>query len=298
MVRPKIDTKSKILSISHNDLDGVVCQIILGQVYKNIHYINASFYKIDSILKEIHFDEYDYVFLTDIHPDEQENLYLSDKIIMIDHHKSAKNMHNPSKFHYVLTDYCASVYVKNFIKSLYKIKLTHLDQLVYLTNDYDMYYLKNPKSKLLYDLMFNFYKPHKFRNEFFNGRTKFNINEIEWLKKRRKEYEKRWNNLDVYELNSIKGCIIEQSDFMNEIADRLINEECYRVVLIRNPFTQRVSIRHNIDNFDAGKFLKDRGWGGGHERAAGMFLDGEEDFLSKINIIEKYIANNFDLVRI
>ncbi len=57
MVRPKIDTKSKILSISHNDLDGVVCQIILGQVYKNIHYINASFYKIDSILKEIHFDE-------------------------------------------------------------------------------------------------------------------------------------------------------------------------------------------------------------------------------------------------
>ena len=61
MIKPKIDRNSKILSISHADGDGVACQIILGQVFKNIKYLNTAFYKVDKILESVMFDDYDYV---------------------------------------------------------------------------------------------------------------------------------------------------------------------------------------------------------------------------------------------
>jgi len=295
MNKPKININDRICSISHNDMDGVVCQIILGQVFKNIKYINTSFYKIDDILSRLNFADYDHVILTDMHPENKKNLYLSTKIIMIDHHHSAIDMHDPEKFHYVLTEQCAAIHTKKFIESLYHIKLSNLDNLVYLTNDYDMYYLNNGKSKLMFDLMFNYYKPHMFRKEFFTGRTRFTFDEIKWLKTRRTQYNKIWNDIDVYEFDSFRGCVIYQSDFMNEIADRLINEEGYRAIIIRNPRTGRVSIRHNIEEFHAGDFLKNKGWGGGHKRAAGLFVDDENDFESKTKTIEKYIVNTFDV---
>ncbi len=295
MIKPKIDRNSKILSISHADGDGVACQIILGQVFKNIKYLNTAFYKVDKILESVMFDDYDYVFLTDLHPEKKENMTLSPKIIMIDHHESAKHLHKPEEFHYVLTDHCAAYHVKRFIESLYGIKLTFLNNFIYLTNDYDMYTLKNNKSKLMYDLCCNYYKPIKFREKFFDGRTRFNSEEIAWLRKRREQYNDEWNNLNVYDMESIKGCIIEQSDFMNEIANNLILKENYRIVFVINPNTRRISIRHNIENFDAGNYLKEKGWGGGHKVAAGFFCDEQEDIEKRINIIEKHLLKNFSL---
>lgn len=293
MKKPNIPIDSRILSISHLDQDGVVCQIILGQVFKNIKYLNVSFYKIDQVLNGVDFSQYDYVFVTDLHPEDKNVLNISDKIILIDHHQSAIEMHDPDNFHYVVTKCCASVSVMRFIERLYNVKLDHLDQLVHLTNDYDLYTLNNGKSRLFYDLMFNYYKAHKFRSEFFNGRTRFSSKELAWLKMRRDEFNNIYNNLDVMEFDKVSGCIVEASDFMNEIADKLMKEEDYSFVIIRNSNTQRVSIRHSIEGFDAGSYLKEKEWGGGHPNAAGFFTENVDDFENKVKILEKYIYKNF-----
>lgn len=289
----KIQLDDKILSISHNDMDGAVCQIILGHVYKNIKYIHTSFYKIDDILLSLDYDLYDWVILTDIHPDKEENLNLSDKIILIDHHKSAQEYHDMSKNHFVISDknVCAAVLTKMFVEKMYGIKLDDLKSLVYLTNDYDVWNLKNSKSKLMNDVMFYLYRPVKFREQFFNGRTKFTKDEIIWLKKRRKIFKELYDNIEIFEFSKINGCIVESREFINEICHKLMEEEGYNIVFVRNPSNQRVSVRHNLDEnvLDAGGILKAHGWGGGHAQSAGMFTTDGPDFKMKVVKIEEEI---------
>jgi len=286
----KIPLDSKILNISHNDLDGCVAQIVLGHVYDNITFINASFYKIDEILQSLDYDKYDYVILTDIHPDDQRNMYLSDKIILLDHHESAKEYTDPAKMHYVVVGICGAKLTLRFVEKMYDMKLEHLHELVEITNDYDMWILNHPKSKQMNDLMFYKYRPDKFRQNFFDGRTTFTEEEEEWLEQRAIKFDKLYNGLSVFEFDKLNGCIAQSREFINEICDKLMNEESYNIVVIRNPSNGRVSVRHRIEGLNAGEILKVHGWGGGHALAAGFFSTDMNDFQDKIKILEEEIA--------
>jgi oligoribonuclease NrnB/cAMP/cGMP phosphodiesterase (DHH superfamily) len=289
----KILKNSNILSISHNDLDGAVSQIVLGHVYYNIKFIHTSFYKIDSILESLDYNKYDYVFLTDIHPDKKDNLYLSDKIILLDHHESAIDYNNPSKMHFVINGQCGSLLTKKFVENMYNIKLNHLDNLVKLTNDYDMWILDYPESKQLNDVMFYLYRPAKFIEKFFDGRTTFTQDELNWLDGREIKFENIYENLKIFEFDKIEGCVAESREFINEISHRLMEEEDYKIVFIRNPSNQRVSVRHKIEELDIGNILKNHGWGGGHAKAAGFFSNDINDFKYKIQILEEEISVDF-----
>jgi oligoribonuclease NrnB/cAMP/cGMP phosphodiesterase (DHH superfamily) len=295
----KIPTDSKILSISHNDFDGAVCQILLGNVYKNITYLPVSFYRVDSIIKNLNFDEYDYVFLTDVHPEDEDLLNISEKMILIDHHNSAINAHCPEKNHYVISkpDKCASFLVKKFLETMYDVQLTHLNNIVYLVNDYDCWLLKNPKSKHMNDLMFVLYRPTEFVKNFMDGRTRFTEKELTWLKTRKHLFNKIYNELEVTELEKVSGCVIFTEDFVNELADRLLHQQGYKIVFIINMSSMRVSVRHQIDELDMGKILKEKGWGGGHAVSAGFFLDKnlgyEKDFNNKIGILQEIISSGY-----
>jgi len=286
----KIPLDAKIFSISHNDLDGTVAQIVLGHVYDNITFLNTSFYKIDSILESLEYDKYDYVILTDIHPDLQQNLYLSDKIILLDHHESAEEYTDPSKMHYVIPGICGAKLTLRFVEKMYDIKLDHLRDLVEMTNDYDMWILNDPKSKQMNDVMFYLYRPNKFRDKFFDGRTTFTEEEEAWLEERAIKFEKIYNNLTAFEFDKLNGCIAQSREFINEICDRLMNEEGYNIIFVRNPSTERVSVRHRIEGLNAGEILKTHGWGGGHAESAGFFTTDLNDFKMKVKVLEDEIA--------
>jgi len=285
-----ISKNSKILSVSHNDWDGVFSQIILGNVYPNIIYLNTSFYKIDSVIESIEYDKYDFVFLTDINPTNISLLNISDKIILLDHHESAIQANDPSKMHYVSDSQCAAKLTLKFVEKYYGIKLTHLHEHCEMVNDYDLWILKNPKSKQLNDLMFYKYRPKKFRDLFFDGHTSFTEDEQQWLIEREKEFEKRYQDLKVFDCNKINGCIFESDQFINEICDKLMKEEKYEIVFCRNPVHGRVSIRHTIEGLNMGEMLKNKGWGGGHPLSCGMFVDDLNDFKIKIDILEEEIT--------
>ena len=285
----QIPLDSKILSVSHNDLDGAVSQIVLGNVYKNITYINQSFYKIDSCLESINYDQYDYVILTDIAPSTDKLLDISDKIVLLDHHGSASTYANGKKNRFVVEGICGAKLTKRFVEKMYDIKLTHLDDLVFLTNDYDLWIHEDSRSKQINDLMFYKYRPRKFREGFMDGRTTFTDEEKEYLEERRLKFEEIYQALNVFEFDKIKGCIVQEREFINEIAERLMDEEDYRFIVIRNPSHGRVSIRHNLDDVDVGEILKELQWGGGHAQSAGMFSDSTKEFKERINIIEQKV---------
>jgi oligoribonuclease NrnB/cAMP/cGMP phosphodiesterase (DHH superfamily) len=286
----KIPVDSKILNISHNDIDGSVCSIILAHVFKNIKIVDMSFYRIDEALESLKFKDYDYVILTDIHPKKLSSLELSDNIILIDHHKSAEEYHNPAKNRFVIVNKgCATILVKHWVEKIYKVNLNSLKNLIYLTNDYDTWQIKNPKSKMMADLQFHLYRPKKFIEEFFNGRTKLTTNELIWLKDRKESFKKLCENLEIYDLDKIKGCYVEATDFINEVADALIKRKGYDLVFVRNPNSNKVSVRHNIKNLDVGKILKDLDLGGGHADAAG-FKAFQNEVQDKIILIENKIV--------
>lgn len=288
-----IPRDSKILNIVHCDLDGSVSALILSHVFENIKILDTSFYKIDSILESVDFNKYDFVFLTDISPSIKENLYLSDNIILLDHHESAKEYNNPNKMHYVVSGKCAAYLTKKFVEKYYGLNLQHLDDIVRLTNDYDLWELKYPESKRLNDVMFYLYRPKKFREKFFDGRTTFTEKENIWLEERDKEFEKLYDSLDLFEFDKINGCIVESKEFINEICDRLMKREGYDIVFCRNPYHGRVSIRHRIEGLNIGEILKIHNWGGGHFQSAGMFCDDILDFKNKVNILEEELSKDF-----
>jgi len=290
----QIPRDSKVLSISHNDLDGAASQIVLGHIFEDITYLNTSFYKIDSVLESVDYDKYDFVFVTDINPERKENLDLSEKIILIDHHGSAIDAHNPSKMHFVMPGKCAALRTKTFVEKYYGVTLDHLDDLIRLTNDYDMWELKDPKSKQLNDVMFYLYRPKKFRDQFFDGRTTFTEKETEWLEERERTFARLYDELTIFEFDKINGVAAESKEFINEICDKLMKEEGYNIVFIRNPWHGRVSIRHNLpeEELDMGTILKEKGWGGGHCQSCGMFCDDMDDYQMKIEALEELISKS------
>lgn len=293
----KIPIDAKILSVSHNDLDGVGCQIVLGNVYKNITYTNSAFYNIDQNLKSINYNNYDYVYITDIHPDDGLCLDLSEKIILIDHHPS--EFHLPEKNRWVIAnkDKCATSLVKHFVEKIHNIKLKNLDDFVDHVNDYDMWKLNYEKSKMLNDLMFYYYRPSNFRKNFMSGRLEFTTEENDFLKTLHEKFLKTYEELQIYDLDTINGCIVFEYDFINEIADKLLYEENYNIVIIKHPKKGRVSIRGSRDDVDIGKILDNFGWGGGHPKSAGMFVKTNNELEMKVKKIEDEIYKNCKGIR-
>jgi oligoribonuclease NrnB/cAMP/cGMP phosphodiesterase (DHH superfamily) len=288
-----ISKDSKVCIATHVDLDGSMCALILSKVFHDITIFDTSFYKVDSLLENLDYDKYDFVFLTDIHPDKKSNLYLSDKIILLDHHESAMEMNDPSKMHYIVPGKCAAHLVKKFAEKYFHIDLSYLDDIVRLCNDYDMWELKYPESKSLNDIMFYLYRPKKFREKFNDGRTTFTEDELTWLKMREKKFQKLYKELQVFEFDKINGCVVESREFINEICDKLMKEDGYNIVFCRNPSHGRVSVRHNIEGLDMGGMLKKHGIGGGHFFACGMFVNDIDDFKVKINMLENEISVDF-----
>jgi hypothetical protein len=99
-----------------------------------------------------------------------------------------------------------------------------------------------------------------------------------------------YDNLEVFEYDLIKGCVCISEQFPNDVADRLLNVDGYRVVIVRNPAKGRSSLRHNVPGFDAGELLSRLAYGGGHPYAAGFFERDEQMFRKKASAIEEEIV--------
>lgn len=287
----KLTQNSKILNLTHDDLDGITCSIILGNVFKskNIDYHYCSYYNIDSILKNINYDNYDFIFMTDITPNVKSLDGLPDKIILIDHHDSAINLNDPKNYKFINTKYCASKLVKFFCEKYFDINLSYLNKLVYYTNDYDMWIHESKNSMQLNYLVY-YYWQEKFRKRFFDGNMKLTNDEKQYLLDRNKEYKKKYKELNVYNFERGNSCFISSKDFINEFCHDLMNEKGYDFVFCRNEKNNSISIRTIREDFHIGNCLKDLGLGGGHKMAAG-FVCKLDNLYDNIEIILDKIEN-------
>jgi len=293
----KIPLNAKIMSISHNDLDGVGAQILLGGVFKNIEYINSSYHSIDKDLMNLDPNDYDYIFITDISPSMEEILDRFDNAILIDHHQTAKYLNNPKKHRFVNTKYSGTYLTNHFLSKMYgDEKVERFSKLVKLINDYDMWILKYKGSKALNDL-FSLYNDEKFRERFRHGKLKLTVTEKDYLNNIQKKFDKIYDELIIEEFETINACWFESDIFVNEISHKLMTEEGYQCVMFNTLKNFKVSIRSIMDDFNFGLFLKERNLGGGHAKAAGIDVSSQEEMNSIVDLLEKELYETIPSIR-
>lgn len=290
-----LNHSSKILSITHaHCLDGSCAQIVIENVFRNVFSIDCKYDEIDKELEyffqpEI-YKNYDFIFLTDISPKDLSLLKNKNKVILLDHHNTALLHHNVNENKYVIPEKeSGSSLTKRFCEAYFKKELKHLNDLIYLSKDYDLWTKKNPKSTFLNELHFYYFSDH-FKKRFFDGNTRFTEEEISYLRRRKQDFKNTFGSLDIYELHKIKGAYVEAEKFLNEIAEKLLNDG-YNIVFVRNqsPYKNSISVRCKKGFVDIGSILKELGYGGGHPEAGGFV---EPDFMKmkeKIETIEKRI---------
>jgi len=282
---------NKILNISHYDFDGVSCAIVLSNYFKNITCECCSFVNIDKTIQKINFNEYDAVIITDCTPKDV-SLLKHDKIIVLDHHPAFEEIPNENAF--IVTDNCAAVLVKNFVETTFNVDLSYLDNLLKYTNDYDLWIHKHKKSKLINELFWR-YGYFGFKGRFQSGNVRFTLDEINFLRSKKKEFIEVYNNLEIFDFDKINACFIVGSAFLNDIAERLLYVDNYEMILIQNPKNKHISLRIKDDVANVGEMLANLRIGGGHPKAGGIDVlyqnlnEMKNDFIR----IENYVLEHF-----
>ena len=310
MLKTEIDLKnikkvlskdSNVLNITHNDMDGIGCNIVLSNCINKIEHRKASYPTIDNMLRSLNFDEYDCVIISDIAPEKLDLIKdltkeQAAKVILLDHHPTALRHHNPSENNFVYEGKSATHLVKDFCELVFGYDLGYLEDLVYLINDYDMWEHNDPRSKEL-NMLYYFYWDAKFRTRFFDGQLEFNEDEVKFFKKREHAFNELYNALEVFDLESINGCLISCDEFVNDVCEKLLFEEGYQIIFARNPNSKNVSVRSAIEGCNIGELLKGLEIGGGHPSAGGMHAPDIAKFQTNLKLIEKTIFQKHENAR-
>jgi oligoribonuclease NrnB/cAMP/cGMP phosphodiesterase (DHH superfamily) len=290
----KISRKSKVLNITHCDMDGCGCSILLGAIYEDLTVIQASYNNIDTYLYNTDESEYDYIFVTDIYPVVSEVLDKFTNLILIDHHQSAVN--NLEKRHYVNKKYCATYLTHHFLTKMYGDKqMSKFTKFVNLVNDYDMWILKS-KGKLLNDL-YGYYNFDSFLKRFYDGDITLKDNEKKYLKNVQLKFDDMYENLEIVEFEKINACFFMCDVFVNELSHKLQTHDGYNIVFYNTTKNYKISMRSNINDFNVGLYLKDNNLGGGHVHAGGINTSTEQDMNNAIDFIENDLYNKLPLIR-
>lgn len=288
--RKLLNRNNKVLNIHHKDLDGAASSIVVKNVYDDVEFRELRYGEVNNYLKTINFDKYDVVLLTDISPESIEAFDISDKIFLLDHHDTALEYHDPSKNRIVLNGKCAALLVKDFFENLFNIDLSHLNDFVNIVNDYDMWYLQDPRSWGMNELYFKYWDTN-FRVRFSTGNTYYTNHEVDFIKKRRKELEETYNNLDRYDFEDIKGTLIIANMFVNDLCHKLMSDRGYKLVCSYNPKSKNISVRSVEPNIHVGEMLRElfSNGAGGHKNSGAFKINDYSEINDKLDIIENYL---------
>lgn len=277
------DKNLKVLNITHFDMDGACCHIILKNYYKSVTALPITYQSEKTLFakatEEINKEHYDLIICTDFYPEiaYKDLSTLKVPMIVLDHHESAKKFHN-GKTIVINTQNSASKLVFDLYNKL--SDLSHLEDLVNIVDDFDMYKKKDVRSpefnKIFWEMNFKW-----FVRRFIKGNTKLTEEEILFLKESMKAVDKIYNNIEITTLPH-KGVFFILDYYQYEITERL-KKDGYKWFIILNK--NNLSIRSN--DVDLLPIINRVGRGGGHKNAVGIALNWQEDPKFLVNKIIK-----------
>ncbi|MDY6820721.1 MAG: DHHA1 domain-containing protein [Deferribacterota bacterium] len=275
------------LHITHNDLDGAGCGIILQKTISDIETKYLDYTDVNDVILES-IGKYKKIYISDVTPDLKtlEILISKADFFIIDHHKT--NMHLKGKDYAIFdTNKCATLLAYEWACKINK-NLNIYYPLVELINDFDLWLNKHQKSKEL-NILFTFLGLNKFVSRFIDNPS-INFDSCEELII---DIEK--NNLnDTIEdvlhnsriLKDVYGNTFSLSitdKYNSETGDYLLNKLDVDYVLMINPKHNKVSLRSR-GNFDVSAIATNFG-GGGHKNAAGFRISFTDKILEILDSI-------------
>lgn len=276
-------------------MDGVACQIAIGNVFNDVVYMTSSFVKVDSLLRDVNWAEFHHTILTDVYPTDPSILDRIENLIFLDHHDTSLNSHDPKRSRFVDPGQCASSLTKRFLEEYFSISMPYLDEFMWHVNNYDLWVDGNPveKAKQL-NTLWSYYREVNFRKRFMSGDISFTEEENRYLEYKRADYNEKWDGLSLQELEYVNGCIIlNAEDYINEFCHDLMTKDKYKLVFFRNAKNGRISVRHCIDGLHMGNLLDKMEIGGGHANSAGLHeMDIRRGFRD-MQKIEEHVFTHF-----
>jgi oligoribonuclease NrnB/cAMP/cGMP phosphodiesterase (DHH superfamily) len=308
---------SKVIQITHGDLDGTISVINMANYLKpeNHKYIHTQYdrvyrYANDALNNNIvGIKDPDFIFLTDIHiePIEKTSQFVNTDIpvIVLDHHDTTEEVNNLSKGFYVDMSHkvCGAELTYAFLKACGMPTNEHLKALTKITSEYDMWTWVNNKNLEIAgkkshkaELLNRLYYQHGYGTEAkFIERWKagwgkgFNAEEIAWLKKDYKDAAEYMAGVEKFEL--IEGKIIVFVDgqiyYINDL-NMEYQDKGYELCIFYSKARGKVSMRGSPTyGGHVGELLaKATGTGtsGGHRLAGGGYLGADklESFFTTI----------------
>ena len=294
-----METQATVLNITHTDLDGVVSAIVVNNVCGPENVINkyVSYgYGLDKLFEEMRqnpmsLNQYTHIIMTDISMDEDKYHELVKIFAMgdyqgtfmwFDHHETSLPNHDPMNNVYIDKTMCGASLTKHMLEYFYKIDLSYLDELVKLTEDYDLWIHKYKESKLLnYLLSYTTNTADSleqglaaFAKRFHNGFQYNNLN--------KEDYEhmllfvdannKVWEELEILGDGKVAVVYLDGA-YISEMASRILKEFDKELVICVTP-NYSLSFRTSSETLNLGNELARLSKvlpieGGGHAKAAG-----------------------------
>lgn len=279
------------LHISHNDLDGVGCGILIKKYLKNVNTLYLNYNEVDQALEE-ESGGYDSVIITDVSPSKRayESVLGETEITFIDHHPTSAWLKGN---HGVVHDTS-----KSATKLTYEwLELQGYDVSPYAdfvdcVNDFDMWHMKRADS-LQMNILFMKLGIDRFEARFLAvPSTEFGESEaliIEIEEDRRDRYIRN-SAKSGFQFTDTKGrsaYAVFCEEYNSEVGNYITNELGVDYVVIVNAQKKKVSMR-SIPEVDVSEIAVRNG-GGGHKNAAGFSVDfgfGMKSLLREMGVFE------------
>jgi len=306
-----------ILSVSHIDLDGIGCQIVLNKFYKNTTNMNINYDKIDEYFYII--DDFIYnhkteiVYITDLSFSILQLEKLNDLAIkhfdvnfyFIDHHPYEDYSHilRPNNLKIFISNKAsATLLTYKFISHKFKIKYKELEEFISYINAYDIW-LQN-KKEFKGGLVFNETFWHlKLKQFYFRYKDNFKLRNSdkeyykEMLLKKTNYWIKAEKQGKIFKQKNRIFMVIGE-DYQSYIQLDFPNYKAYIILtsygktsirFVGDEFTDGILTKKIIKEMEKHPLISNIG---GHNKAFAMSL--KENSSSNQANIAKYILNLID----
>jgi len=280
-----------ILHVTHNDLDGVGCAILVRRCYDYVETFYLNYDDVDNFIQN-NYTNYDQLIISDISPSEETLKYIENhiEVVFIDHHKTSVHLGEYVNTAYIDTKVCATYLTMKWLEDC-GFNLNEYHDFVDCVNDFDMWHLKRPDS-LKMNMLFTILGIDRFKDRFLNNSsTRFSENELLLLELESESLDKYLKNAEknvktFFDKDKCKIGAIFAEKYNSELGNHLIKSLDFDYVFIINPQRGKISIRSKPEIDISGIAVKNGG--GGHRNAAGFstkFDFGIEQFLKDIGVL-------------
>ena len=288
---------NKILNITHADIDGAACTILLKQYFgkDKVEAVPIPFNRADVVCTkaiEEWSSKFKAIFVTDVYPSKEiAERFKGTNIYMYNHHESGI----PKSKNCIIIpkqEYSAALVVASKLIGIDKLD-KQTKALVFLTTDYDSYKLSDKRSRFLNLLYFGKYTFESYVNRFITGFDAFTNSEKTYIDNVEAEIaslkKEVPNELWCWNFGGYKVSACTIYNHMNDITDHMFELEPLTDIAIALRVEQRkgsVRLRstkendiHEGSDFNMQDFVTNilKVKGGGHKFSGGFTWAAQDE---------------------